>query len=159
MAARDPQARSDLDGRPRTSVTKVSVPAADSGIQMHFIVHTSAQLRVRYGPDAAKVTWVLAGIKIVLGGNADADMAEGVSLAGTNRGETALPVAPAAYIRQLPGSRALVLAMNQPPIAVKVRPVWRRAFFRLGLNPPAYLSQPQPVALSGTWPGGEDEAA
>jgi hypothetical protein len=35
----------------------------------------------------------------------------------------ALPVVPVAYIRQLPESRALVLAMNRSPIAVKVRPV------------------------------------
>ena len=110
--------------------------SAGSGIQVCFIVHTPAQLRVRYGADAAKAIWALAGTKIVLGGNTDADMAEEIStLAGMYGGEMALPVVPVAYIRQLPESRALVLAMNRSPIAVKVRPVWRRISFRLRTQP------------------------
>jgi hypothetical protein len=28
-----------------------------------------------------------------------------------------------------------VIAMNRAPIAVKVRPIWRRVRFRLGMNP------------------------
>jgi hypothetical protein len=119
--------------------------SAGSGIQVCFVVHTPAQLRVRYGPDAATAIWALAGTKIVLGGNTDADMAEEIStLAGMYGGEMALPVVPVAYLRQLPESRALVLAMNRSPIAVKVRPVWRRASFRLRANPPAWMPLPQP---------------
>jgi hypothetical protein len=134
--------------------------SAGSGIQVCFIVHTPAQLRVRYGADAATAIWALAGTKIVLGGNTDADMAQEIStLAGMYGGEMALPVVPVAYIRQLPESRALVLAMNRSPIAVKVRPVWRRASFRLGLNPPAYLPLPEPVPLPPVIPGAEGEAA
>ena len=53
--------------------------SAGSGIQVCFIVHTPAQLRVRYGTDAAKAIWALAGTKIVLGGNTDADMAQEIS--------------------------------------------------------------------------------
>jgi hypothetical protein len=71
----------------------------------------------------------------------------------------ALPVVPVAYIRQLPESRALVLAMNRSPITVKVRPVWRRLPFRLGLNPAAYLPLPEPVPLPPVMPGAEGEAA
>jgi hypothetical protein len=134
--------------------------SAGSGIQVCFIVHTSAQLRVRYGADAAKAIWALAGTKIVLGGNTDAEMAEEISkLAGNYGGEMALPVVPVAYIRQLPESRALVQAMNRSPIAVKVRAIWRRAAFRLRINPPAYQLLPRPVALPQIRPGAGSEAA
>ena len=144
-----------------------SVPLADwlatsagSGIQVCFIVHTPAQLRARYGQDTADAIWALAGTKIVLGGNTDADMAQEIStLAGMYGGEMALPVVPVPYIRQLPESRALVLAMNRSPIAVKVRPVWRRITFRLRLNPAPYLPLPQPVPLREITPGAEGEAA
>jgi hypothetical protein len=74
-------------------------------------------------------------------------------------GEMALPVVPVAYIRQLPESRALVLAMNRAPIAVKVRPVWRRISFRLRMNPLAYVPLAEPLQLSALTPGVEDEAA
>ncbi len=127
---------------------------------MCFIVHTPAQLRVRYGPDAAAAIWALAGTKIVLGGNTDADMAEEISkLAGMYGGEMTLPVVPVAYLRQLPESRALVLAMNRSPIAVKVRPVWRRVSFRLRMNPAAYVPLRGPVPLHEIQPGAEGEAA
>ena len=130
--------------------------SAGSGIQVCFIVHTPAQLRVRYGADAAKAIWALAGTKVVLGGNTDAEMAEEIStLAGMYGGEMALPVVPVAYIRQLPESRALVLAMNRSPIAVKVRPVWCRVSFRLGTCPPAYMPLPEPVQLPPVMPGVE----
>jgi hypothetical protein len=49
--------------------------------------------------------------------------------------------------------------MNRSPIAVKVRPVWRRLPFRLGLNPAAYLPLPEPVPLPPVIPGAEGEAA
>ena len=114
----------------------------------------------KHGTDAAKAIWALAGTKIVLGGNTDADMAQEIStLAGMYGGEMALPVVPVAYIRQLPESRALVLAMNRSPVAVKVRPVWRRTSFRLRTNPPAYLPLPEPVPLTPALPGAESEAA
>ena len=96
----------------------------------------------------------------MLGGNTDADMAQEIStLAGMYGGEMALPVVPVAYIRQLPESRALVLAMNRSPIAVKVRPLWRRTFFRLQLNPGAYVPLPEPVPLTPVMLGAEGEAA
>ena len=96
----------------------------------------------------------------MLGGNSDAEMAEEIStLAGMYGGEMALPVVPVAYLRQLPESRALVLAMNRSPITVKVRPVWRRASFRLRANPPAYVPMPEPVAFPQIEPGAEGEAA
>ena len=49
--------------------------------------------------------------------------------------------------------------MNRAPITVKVRPVWRRASFRLRTNPPAYLPLPEPVPLPELRPGTESEAA
>ncbi len=87
-------------------------------------------------------------------------MAEEISkLAGMYGGEMALPVVPVAFIRQLPESRALVLAMNRSPIAVKVRPVWRRVSFRLRMNPAAYMPLPEPVLLPEITRNTESEAA
>jgi type IV secretion system protein VirD4 len=136
--------------------------SAGSGIQVCFIVHTPAQLRARYGKDTADAIWALAGTKIVLGGNTDKEMAEDIStLCGNYGGEMADPVVPAAYLRQLPESRALVLAMNRSPLAVKVRPVWRRLSFRLRLNPAAYQPLPAPRWIPELVenPGTEGEAA
>ena len=59
-------------------------------------------------------------------------------------GESMRPAVPEAYIRQLPESRALVIAMNRSPLAVKVRPVWRRITFRLGLNPAPFVTPALP---------------
>ena len=80
-------------------------------------------------------------------------------LAGMYGGEMALQVVLVGYLRQLPESRALVLAMNRSPVTVKVRPVWRRASFRLRANPAAYVPPPEPVALPQIKPGAEGEAA
>ena len=102
----------------------------------------------------------LRGTKILLGGNTDAEMAEEISkLCGNDGGQTPDPVVPMAYIRQLPESRALVLAMNRSPLAVKVRLVWRRASFRLRMHPAAYVPLPEPVALPEIMSGAEGEAA
>jgi hypothetical protein len=49
--------------------------------------------------------------------------------------------------------------MNRSPIAVKVRPVWRRTSFRLRLNPAAWLPLPEPVPLTPIRPEAEGEAA
>jgi type IV secretion system protein VirD4 len=134
--------------------------SAGSGIQVCYITHTPAQLRARYGKDTAEAIWALSGTKIVLGGNTDAEMAEAISkLCGFYGGEMADPVVPIAYIRQLPESRALILAMNRSPLTVKVRPVWRRLSFRLRLNPAPYVPLPGPVALPGLTHGAEGEAA
>ena len=80
-------------------------------------------------------------------------------LAGIYGGEMALPVVSVAYLRQLPESRALILAMNRSPIAVKVRPVRRRASLVLRASPPAYVPMPEPVAFPQIKPGAEGEAA
>jgi hypothetical protein len=134
--------------------------SAGSGIQVCYIVHTPAQLRARYGKDIADAIWALSGTKIVLGGNTDAQMAEEISkLCGNYGGAVADPVVPMAYLRQLPESRALVLAMNRSPLAVRVRPVWRRVSFRLRMHPAAYVLLPEPVALPEIMPGAEGEAA
>ena len=92
----------------------------------------------------------------MLGGNTDAEMVEEISkLCGNYGGQMADPVMPTAYIRQLPESRALVLAMDRSPLAVKVRPVWRRVSFRLRMHSAAYVPQPEPVALPEIMPGAE----
>ena len=80
-------------------------------------------------------------------------------LCGNYGGEIADPVAPVAYIRRLPESATLILAMNCSPVTVKVRPVWHRISFRLRLNPATYLPRPRPVPLREITPGAEREAA
>ena len=121
--------------------------SAGSGIQVCYVVHTPAQLRARYGTALADAIWALTGTKIVLGGNSDEQMGSEISrLCGqVPSGESMRPAVPEAYIRQLPESRALVIAMNRSPLAVKVRPVWRRITFRLGLNPAPFVTPGRPV--------------
>ena len=121
--------------------------SAGSGIQVCYVVHTPAQLRARYGTALADAIWALTGTKIVLGGNSDEQMGSEISrLCGqVPAGEGMRPAVPEAYIRQLPESRALVIAMNRSPLAVKVRPVWRRITFRLGLNPAPFVTPVRPV--------------
>ncbi len=110
--------------------------AAGSGIQICYVVHSPHQLRARYGHAVAEAIWALTSVKVILPGNSDAQMAEDVSkVCGHYGDEKSEMVVPPAYIRQLPESRALVIAMNRAPIAVKVRPIWRRFSFRLGMNP------------------------
>jgi hypothetical protein len=83
----------------------------------------------------------------VLGGNSDEQMGSEISrLCGqVPAGEGMRPAVPEAFIRQLPESRALVIAMNRSPLAVKVRPVWRRVSFRFGLNPTPFVTPVRPV--------------
>jgi type IV secretion system protein VirD4 len=121
--------------------------SAGSGIQVCYVVHTPAQLRARYGTALADAIWALTGTKIVLGGNSDEQMGSEISrLCGqVPSGESMRPAVPEAYIRQLPESRALVIAMNRSPLAVKVRPVWRRITFRLRLNPAPFVTPGRPV--------------
>jgi hypothetical protein len=73
------------------------------------------------------------------------------------------PAVPEAYIRQLPESRALVIAMNRSPLAVKVRPVWRRISFRFGLNPAPFVTPVRPMlpdlAIAGLPEPPEERAA
>ena len=83
----------------------------------------------------------------MLGGNSDEQMGSEISrLCGqVPAGESMRPAVPEAYIRQLPESRALVIAMNRSPLAVKVRPVWCRITFRLRLNPAPFVTLGRPV--------------
>jgi hypothetical protein len=71
----------------------------------------------------------------------------------------ALPVVPVAYIRQLPESRALVLAMNRSPIAVKVRPRLTPRLLRAADQPARLLAATEPVPLAPVLPGAEGQAA
>jgi len=112
--------------------------AAGDGIQVCPVVHTPAQLRDRYGPDAADVIWQLAGVKMLLGGNTDPHLAEAVSkVCGTiPSGEGRdRPVVPVAYLRRLPAMHALVIVKNRNLLAVKIRPAWKRPARRLLLRP------------------------
>ena len=110
--------------------------AAGSGIQIMYVVHSPSQLQARYGQAVANAIWALSSVKVILPGNSDAEMAEQISaLCGSYGNETSERIVPVAYIRQLPELRALVVAMNRAPITVKVRPIWRRVSYRLGMMP------------------------
>lgn len=128
--------------------------AAGDGIQIAYVVHTPAQLVVRYGEPAAKAIWQLASVKIILPGSSDTDLAGDLAkLCGQTDDERPEPVATADFIRRLPRRRALVIARNHNPIVVTVRPIFKRithrkalrpVMYRLGLWHPPYV-QPAPL--------------
>jgi len=151
--------------------------AAGSGCSIRFVVHTPAQLVARYGKPTADAIWALAGTKVILGGNSDIELAQAISdLCGHYGDEKSEKVVPVAYLRQLPESRALVISGPRSPIAVKVRPVWRRMVHRKSLRPlmtatgllPVYhpaiapepvVQIPEPVSVPEIEPALEESAA
>ena len=113
--------------------------AAGDGIQICFVCHTPAQLRARYGRDEADAIWQLAAVKVILGGNSDPDLAEGLAkVTGYTSGDHPEPKIPADYLRQLPGLRAVVIAKERSAVTVKIRPIWKRPSHRLLVRPLAW---------------------
>ena len=73
-----------------------------------YVVHSPTQLEARYGKPAAEAIWALVGVKVVLAGNSDEEIAEDISkLCGHYGDEKSEMVVPPAYIRQLPECRGL----------------------------------------------------
>jgi hypothetical protein len=74
------------------------------------------------------------------------------TLCGTfTENETKTPVISPESIRMLPDTRALIILVNRPPVAVKFRIPWHRLSYRLGRLPkapqlfvPAELVIPEP---------------
>jgi type IV secretion system protein VirD4 len=134
-------------------VANIGVPAlaqklADSagyGAFFTIVIHSLAQLRDAYGPDKASSIWSCCGCKMILPGVDDADTLEHLStLCGTTtQGETKVPVISPESIRMLPDTRALIILVNRPPVAVKFRIPWHRVSYRLGRLPKA----PRPFML------------
>jgi hypothetical protein len=133
----------------------VDLPAwlADSaghGIQVVAVVHSTGQLREKYGEHGADTVWSTAGTKVFLPGIHDSGTLEDVSrLCGTlgRSGSDSERVIPPELLTQLPDWRALVLSVNRSPVIVKFRPHWHRLDARMHRAPAApYLEhRPQEV--------------
>ena len=162
---------------------KLAQKLADSagfGSFMAIVVHSVAQLREAYGPDAAGAILACCGTKIIMPGLADADTLEDLSvLCGTvpirrpdadRRGALSALRGTAAWgegtarvvmpevIERLPASRALVLHANLSPLVVKFRTPWRRWSYRLGRLPlPPRPLPPALPELVPQWAGPELE--
>jgi hypothetical protein len=111
--------------------------SAGKGIQVAAVVHSTGQLRDKYGADGADTVWSTAGTKVFLPGIHDTATLEDVSkLCGTlGAGESAQRVMPPELLARLPDWRALVLSVNRSPVVIKFRPSWRRIEARLRIAP------------------------
>jgi type IV secretion system protein VirD4 len=142
---------------------KLAQKLADSagfGSFMAIVVHSVAQLREAYSPDAAGAILACCGTKIIMPGLADADTLEDLSvLCGTiPSGESTARVVMPEVIGRLPANRALVLHANLSPLVVKFRTPWRRWSYRLGRLPLAPRPLPPAVPeLVPQWAGPELE--
>lgn len=123
--------------------------SAGKGIQVVAVVHSTGQLRKKYGEHGADTVWSTAGTKLFLPGIHDAKTLENVSkLCGTTRiGDKDEPVMPPELLRQLPDWTALVIRSNLSPLVVRFRPAWRRFDARLGRRP-LPVPHPAPAAAA-----------
>jgi type IV secretion system protein VirD4 len=145
-----------------TQVCPVDLPvmlsdSAGKGVMITAVSHSVSQLENRWGKHGADTIWSTCGTKVLLGSISDPDTLERASkLCGsTGDGESKEDVVPPELLRMLPDWWALVIRMNLHPVAVKVRPAWRRLAYRLGRHPlpvpriaaaPAPAPQPAPAA-------------
>ncbi|HLH58844.1 MAG TPA: type IV secretory system conjugative DNA transfer family protein [Streptosporangiaceae bacterium] len=111
--------------------------SAGKGIQVAAVVHSTGQLRDKYGEHGADTVWSTAGTKIFLPGIHDTATLEDVSrLCGTlGDGGKARRVMPPELLARLPDWHALVISVNRSPVVIRFRPSWRRTEARLGLAP------------------------
>ncbi len=118
--------------------------SAGKGIQVVAVVHSTGQLRKKYGEHGADTVWSTAGTKLFLPGIHDAKTLEEVSkLCGTvKNGDGKDPVMPPELLRMLPDWCALVIRSNLHPVVVRFRPAWRRLDARLGRRPLPALTVP-----------------
>jgi type IV secretion system protein VirD4 len=125
--------------------------SAGKGIQVAAVVHSTGQLRDKYGEHGAATVWSTAGTKIFLPGIHDTATLEDVSrLCGTlGDGDKAQRVMPPELLARLPDWHALVISVNRSPVVIRFRPSWRRIEARLGLAPrplPMYRAYAEPIA-------------
>ena len=124
--------------------------SAGKGIQVVAVVHSTGQLRKKYGEHGADTVWSTAGTKLFLPGIHDAKTLEDVSkLCGTARaGDKDERTMPPELLRCLPDWSALVIRSNLLPVVVRFGPAWRRLDARLGRRPlpaPPLSRAPVPV--------------
>jgi hypothetical protein len=121
--------------------------SAGKGIQVVAVVHSTGQLRKKYGEHGADTVWSTAGTKLFLPGIHDAKTLEDVSkLCGSvSTGDGSERAVPPELLRCLPDWSALVIRSNLFPVVVRFRPAWRRLDARLGRRPlpvPQMLRKP-----------------
>jgi len=125
--------------------------SSGKGIQIVAVVHSTGQLRTKYGEHGADTVWSCAGTKLFLPGIHDAKTLEDISrLCGdTRHGDKSERVVPPELLRQLPDWTALVIRSNLSPLVVRFRPAWRRLDARLGRRPAPVLRPrpPRPLPL------------
>jgi type IV secretion system protein VirD4 len=111
--------------------------SAGKGIQVAAVIHSTGQLRDKYGEHGADTVWSTAGTKIFLPGIHDTATLDDVSkLCGTlGSGDSAQRVMPPELLARLPDWRALVISVNRSPVVIKFRPSWRRTDVRLRRAP------------------------
>jgi hypothetical protein len=111
--------------------------SAGKGIQVAAVVHSTGQLRDKYGEHGADTVWSTAGTKIFLPGIHDTATLEDVSrLCGTlGDGDNARRVMPPELLARLPDWHALVISGSRSPVVIRFRPSWRRIEARLGRAP------------------------
>jgi hypothetical protein len=172
----DPPMLLALDEVPVIVPVPLDVWLADSagkGILIAAVCHGTGQLRERWGTHGAETIWATTGTKMFLPGIQDAATLKDISeLCGTipvpqGEGTVFGPVVPPDFIRTLPTGRALIISMNQSPVVVKFRPVWKRLSHRSALRwtrPPlpvllsaqdrlaAIPAEPRPQSPQPTWP-------
>jgi type IV secretion system protein VirD4 len=122
--------------------------SAGHGIQVAAVIHSTGQLRDKYGDDGADTVWSTAGTKLFLPGIHDSGTLEDVSrLCGTlgRSGSDSERVIPPELLTQLPDWRALVLSVNRSPVVVKFRPHWHRLDVRLHRAPAVPYLERRPV--------------
>jgi type IV secretory pathway TraG/TraD family ATPase VirD4 len=127
---------------------------AGSGICTVWAAQGRAQLRRRWGADAAREVWQSTNFRVWFGGSVEADaLRELEALSGTvweetiseqgpgwtdalttdrrdrhsrQRGLHRVPVVTANDLRTLPENRAILFARNLPPVELVMRPWWER---------------------------------
>jgi type IV secretion system protein VirD4 len=111
--------------------------SAGKGIQVVAVVHSTGQLRDKYGQFGYETVWSTAGTKLFLPGIHDPQTLKDVSeLCGTVRTDDGRePVCPPELLRMLPDWTCLVIRSNLHPLVVRFRPAWRRLDARLGRHP------------------------
>ena len=123
--------------------------SAGKGIQVVAVVHSTGQLRDKYGEHGAATVWSTAGTKVFLPGIHDTATLEDVSrLCGTlGEGDHAQRVMPPELLARLPDWHALVVSVNRSPVVIKFRPSWRRIEARLGRAPQSLPSYSHPLTV------------
>jgi hypothetical protein len=102
--------------------------SAGKGIQVVAVVHSTGQLREKYGEFGFQTVWSTSGTKLFLPGIHDPQTLEDVSkLCGSaSVGDKAERVVPPELLRMLPDWTCLALRTNLSPVAVRFRPAWKR---------------------------------